>query len=275
MPRYRLIVEYDGSPYAGWQRQANGPSVQGALEAAVEAFSGEKVTVFGAGRTDAGVHATGQVAHVDLQTDWRPDTVRDAMNAHLRDERVAVIDAAPAAPDFDARFSATRRHYIYRILDRRSPAALLAGHVWWVSRRLDVEAMDRAAKRLVGTHDFSTFRAANCQAKSPIRTLDRLDVMRGLDGGVEIVASARSFLHNQIRSFAGSLKLVGENRWTDDELTAALESRDRKRCGPVAPPGGLYFVGVEYGAGAELGPPRSLLPTYSITSLAEPDTGRS
>ncbi|GGE09807.1 tRNA pseudouridine synthase A [Aureimonas endophytica] len=275
MPRYKLIVEYDGTPYAGWQRQENGPSVQGALERAVEAFCGERVTVFGAGRTDAGVHAIGQVAHIDLSREWRTDTVRDAMNAHLREDSVAVIEAAVVPVDFDARFSARRRHYVYRILDRRSPAAILKGRVWWVSRPLDVAAMDRAAKRLVGTYDFSTFRSANCQAKNPVRTLDRLDVVRAPDGGVEILASARSFLHNQIRSFAGSLKLVGEHRWSDDDVTAALEARDRKRCGPVAPPDGLYFVGVDYETEAELAAPRSLLPTYSITSLAEPAAGRS
>lgn len=275
MPRFKLIVEYDGGPYAGWQRQSNGPSVQAELEAAVEAFCGESVIAFGSGRTDAGVHAMGQVAHIDLARDWPPDTVRDAVNAHLRETCVAVLSVEVVTADFDARFSARRRFYIYRILDRRSPAALLAGRVWWVSRPLDVAAMDGAAKRLLGTHDFSTFRAANCQAKNPVRTLDRLDVTRAADGGIEILASARSFLHSQIRSFAGSLKLVGERRWTDDDLTAALEARDRRRCGPVAPPGGLYFVGVDYGTDAELERPRSLLPTQSITSLAGPEQRRS
>ncbi|KAB0682677.1 tRNA pseudouridine(38-40) synthase TruA [Aureimonas leprariae] len=268
MPRFKLVVEYDGGPYAGWQRQANGPSVQGSLEEAVFRFVGERATVFGAGRTDAGVHATGQVAHLDLERDWRTDTVRDAINAHLREEPIAVLSATRVADDFDARFSAKRRHYVYRIIDRRAPAALFRERVWWVSRPLDADLMDAAAKRLVGTHDFSTFRAANCQAKNPVRTLDRLDVRRAVDGGVEILASARSFLHSQIRSFAGSLKLVGEKRWTADELEAALAARDRVACGPVAPPGGLYFVGVDYETAEGDGAARSLLPTHSFTSLA-------
>lgn len=247
--RFRLTVEYDGSPYAGWQRQADQPSVQGGLEAAIKSFSGETVTVQGAGRTDAGVHALGQVAHVDLARDWPADTVRDALNAHLRvaGERIAVVAASAVDDAFDARFSAIRRHYVYRILNRRAPPTIDIDRVWWVPRPLDMDAMALAAERLHGRHDFTTFRSVQCQAKSPVRTLERLDVRRGLNPDeIEIHASARSFLHNQIRSFAGSLRWAGEGRWSADDVSAALEARDRKACGPVAPPGGLYFRAVDY-----------------------------
>jgi len=247
MPRFRLTIEYNGRPYVGWQRQKNGFSVQEAVEVALRTFCGEDVTLFGAGRTDAGVHATGQVAHVDLARDWKPDTVRDALNAYLREEGGVAILAAERVPDtFDARFSARKRHYLYRILNRRPPPTVLKGQVWWVWKPLDVDAMDRAAKRLLGTHDFNTFRSAHCQAKNPVRTMERLNVVRGPGDEVHIHASAQSFLHNQIRSFAGSLKLVGEHRWTEADLVDALESRDRKRCGPVAPPDGLYLSRVDY-----------------------------
>ncbi len=247
MPRFRLTIEYNGRPYVGWQRQKNGFSVQEAVEVALRTFCGEDVTLFGAGRTDAGVHATGQVAHVDLTRDWKPDTVRDALNAYLREEGGVAILAAERVPDtFDARFSARKRHYLYRILNRRPPPTVLKGQVWWVWKPLDIEAMDRAAKRLLGTHDFNTFRSAHCQAKNPVRTMERLDVVRGPGEEVHIHASAQSFLHNQIRSFAGSLKLVGEHRWTEADLAEALEARDRKRCGPVAPPDGLYLSRVDY-----------------------------
>lgn len=247
MPRFRLAIEYNGRPYVGWQRQKNGFSVQEAVEVALRTFCGEDVTLFGAGRTDAGVHATGQVAHVDLTRDWKPDTVRDALNAYLREEGGVAILAAERVPDtFDARFSARKRHYLYRILNRRPPPTVLKGQVWWVWKPLDIEAMDRAAKRLLGTHNFNTFRSAHCQAKNPVRTMERLDVVRGPGEEVHIHASAQSFLHNQIRSFAGSLKLVGEHRWTEADLADALEARDRKRCGPVAPPDGLYLSRVDY-----------------------------
>ncbi len=251
MPRYRLTIEYDGAPYAGWQRQAGQPSVQGALEQAITAFSGEAVTVKGAGRTDAGVHAVGQVAHIDLARDWPPDTVRDAINAHLRQagETVVCLAAAPCGGDFDARFSAIRRTYLYRILNRRVPPALDAGRVWWVAKPLDAAAMARAAARLTGRHDFTTFRSVQCQAKSPVKTLDRLDVVANGDE-IEIHAEARSFLHNQVRSLAGTLKQVGEGRWSADDVTDALEARDRSRCGTVAPPEGLYLVSVGYPDGA-------------------------
>ncbi len=245
MPRYKLVIEYDGARFVGWQIQANGVSVQGVLAAAIEAFCGERVHVQGAGRTDAGVHALGQVAHVDLAKPWDPDTVRDAINAHLRPRRVAVLAAARAADDFDARFSARRRHYLYRIINRRADLALDAGRAWRTPRPLDVSAMHEAAQLLVGKHDFTTFRAAECQAKSPVKTLDRLDVERSGDE-VRIHASARSFLHHQVRSMVGSLVVVGDGRWSANDLAHALHARDRKACGPVAPPDGLYLVSVDY-----------------------------
>jgi tRNA pseudouridine38-40 synthase len=245
MPRYRLALEYDGGPLVGWQRQDNGASVQGALEDAIEKLSGERVTVTGAGRTDAGVHALGQVAHFDLVKDFAPDKIRDALNFHVRPAPVAVLDAALVGEDFHARFSAKARHYLYRILNRRAPAMLDNGKVWQVAVALDAEAMHEAAQALVGQHDFTTFRAAECQSASPVKTLDRLDVSRRADE-IHIEASARSFLHHQIRSFAGTLKLVGEGKWSPRDVAAALAARDRSRCGPVAPPDGLYLVRVDY-----------------------------
>ncbi|MBX3578303.1 MAG: tRNA pseudouridine(38-40) synthase TruA [Rhizobiaceae bacterium] len=247
MPRYRLDIEYDGAAYAGWQRQAGQPSVQAAVEQAVLGFSGEAATLKGAGRTDAGVHAFGQVAHLDLARDWPADTVRDAVNAHLRQagETVTILAASVAAGDFDARFSASRRHYLYRILNRRAPPALERGRAWHVAPPLDAAAMHAAAQVLVGLHDFTTFRSVQCQSKSPVKTLDRLDVTR--DGEmIEIRASARSFLHNQVRSMVGTLKRVGEGAWSAADVRAALDARDRAACGPVAPPDGLYLVRVDY-----------------------------
>jgi len=245
MPRYKLIVEYDGTPFVGWQWQDHAPTVQGALTAAITAFSGETVAVQGAGRTDAGVHALGQVAHVDLAKEWRTDQVRDAINAHLRPYPVAVLSAEQVAADFDARFSATKRHYLYRIANRRADLALDRHRAWRLPRTLDAEAMHAAAQRLVGKHDFTTFRAAECQAKSPVKTLDRLDVARSGDE-VLIRASARSFLHTQVRSMVGSLALVGDGKWSADDLGAALAACSRAACGEVAPPEGLYLVRVEY-----------------------------
>jgi tRNA pseudouridine38-40 synthase len=243
--RYRLTLEYDGTPFVGWQRQDNGASVQGALESAIEKLSGERITVTGAGRTDAGVHALGQVAHFDLVKEFEPGKVRDALNHYLRPAPVVVLEAALAAPDFHARFSATGRHYLYRILNRRSPPALDTGKVWHVSPKLDADAMHQAAQTLVGQHDFTTFRAAECQAASPVKTLDRLDVTH--EGAeIHIRASARSFLHHQIRSFTGTLKLVGEGKWTPDDVARALAAKERAACGPVAPPDGLYLVKVDY-----------------------------
>jgi tRNA pseudouridine38-40 synthase len=245
MPRYKLTIEYDGTPFVGWQVQDNGASVQGILADAVLGFAGERAVVGGAGRTDAGVHALGQVAHVDLAKDWPPDTVRDALNAHLRPHPIAVLLAERAADDFDARFSAIKRHYRYRIVNRRADLALDAQRAWRMPRPLDATAMHEAAQRLVGRHDFTTFRSTECQAKSPVKTLDRLDVARDGDE-VRVTAIARSFLHNQVRSMVGSLVHVGEGKWSADDLAAALAARDRTACGQVAPPQGLYLVRVEY-----------------------------
>lgn len=247
MPRYRLDVEYDGTPYSGWQRQAGQPSVQQAIEQAVLGFCGEEISLRGAGRTDAGVHAAGQVAHLDLVREWPADTVRDAINAHLRMARESVcILAAASVPDsFDARFSATARHYLYRILNRRASPALEKNRVWWVPAMLSAEAMHEAAQMLVGRHDFTTFRSVQCQAKSPLRTLDRLDVTQAGDL-IEVRASARSFLHNQVRSMVGTLKRFGEGAWTAGDVQAALEAKDRSACGAVAPPDGLYLMRVDY-----------------------------
>ena len=247
MQRYRIIVEYDGSPFVGWQRQAEGRSVQGEIEAALTRLTGEAATLRGAGRTDAGVHALGQVAHFDLAKDVETDTIRDGLNAHLRGFPIAVLAASPVGADFDARFSATGRHYAYRILNRRSPPALDAGRVWQVARPIDSDAMQRGATALVGYHDFTTFRAAECQAKSPVKTLDRLVVSRDGDA-VRVEASARSFLHSQVRSMVGTLVKVGIGAWPVGQVAAALSARDRSACGPLAPPHGLYLIAVDYGA---------------------------
>lgn len=247
MPRYKMIVEYDGTPYVGWQRQDNGHSVQAALEAAVLSLTSETVVVRGAGRTDSGVHALGQVVHTDLTREWAPFKLRNALNAHLMmaKEKVSVIEVDQVPDTFDARFSALRRHYIYRIISRRSPLAIEAKRAWWVSKDLDHEAMHAAAQMLVGHHDFTTFRSVHCQALNPVRTLDRLDVTRQGEL-IEIRASAQSFLHNQIRSFAGTLKMAGEGKMSAQDVRAALEAKTRSACGPVAPPDGLYFLQVDY-----------------------------
>ena len=245
MPRYRLTIEYDGGQFVGWQRQDNGPSVQGTLEAAILSFSSETVTVTGAGRTDAGVHALGQVAHFDLARDFHPDKVCDALNHFVRPTPIAVLKAEIAAADFHARFSATARHYLYRIVCRRAPLALDRGHAWQVVHALDADAMHAAAQTLIGQHDFTTFRAAECQAQSPVKTLDKLTVYRALDE-ISVEASARSFLHHQVRSMVGTLKLVGEGKWRPRDVAAALKACDRSRCGPVAPPDGLHLVRVDY-----------------------------
>jgi tRNA pseudouridine38-40 synthase len=245
MPRYKLTIEYDGTPFVGWQVQENGPSVQGRLAAAIRSFSGEETLPRGAGRTDAGVHALGQVVHMDLYKAWPTDKVRDALNAQLRPDPISVLACEQAPEDFDARFSASARHYLYRIVNRRSPLALDRNRAWHVVQRLDALAMHNAAQVLVGHHDFSTFRSAECQAASPVKTLDWLAVEREGEE-IRIVASARSFLHNQVRSMVGSLKLVGEGRWTAPDLARALAAKDRAACGPVAPPCGLYLAKVDY-----------------------------
>jgi tRNA pseudouridine38-40 synthase len=249
MPRYRITVEYDGTPFVGWQAQACGPSIQGRLVDAIAKLAGQRVSVHGAGRTDAGVHALGQVAHFDLTREFPPRTVRDAVNFHLKPDPIAIIDCTIVGVDFDARFSAIGRDYLYRFLCRRAPPALDRHRVWWVPRPLDSEAMRDSTGVLIGRHDFTTFRAASCQAKSPVKTLDRLDVMAS-GGEIHVAASARSFLHHQVRSLVGSLKLVGEGAWTKRELRAALEARDRAACGPVAPACGLYLVKVKYASDA-------------------------
>lgn len=245
MPRYKLLIEYDGTPFCGWQRQANGPSVQASIEEAIEAFCRHAVRVQGAGRTDSGVHATGQVAHLDLDREWPLDTIRDAANAHLRPRPISILGAETVGPDFDARRSAVRRHYVYRILNRRPPPALDQSRVWHVRWALDVELMREAAGHLLGRHDFTTFRAAECQAESPVRTLEQLDI---LASGEEILvfASARSFLHHQVRSIVGTLMLAGSRRMTPDGVRLALEARDRSRCGPMAPASGLTLAQVDY-----------------------------
>ncbi len=245
MPRYRITIEYDGTPFVGWQVQENGLSVQGRLAESIEAFSGTRVVPGGAGRTDAGVHAMEQVAHFDLAEEWPADTVRDALNAHLRPDPVAVIECTKVSNEFDARFSATARQYLYRICDRRAPLTLDANRAWLVHKKLDADAMHAAAQLLVGDHDFTTFRASACQGNSPVKTLDRLDVSR-VGAEVQITAQARSFLHNQVRSMAGALKLVGEDKWRAKDMEKALKAKDRTACAPVAPPHGLYLVKVVY-----------------------------
>ncbi len=246
MPRYRITIEYDGTPFVGWQFQPNGRTVQGELQAALQRFSRESVVVHGAGRTDAGVHARGQVAHFDLVKAWDPYRLREAFNYHLRPHGIAILDCSDAPPEFEARFSATGRAYLYRILARRAPPALDASRVWWLPMKLDPAAMHEAAQVLVGHHDFTTFRSAACQSASPVKTLDRLTVVASGEE-IHIHAEARSFLHNQVRSLVGSLKEVGTGRWSAADLRSALDARNRARCGPVCPPQGLYLMGVDYG----------------------------
>jgi tRNA pseudouridine38-40 synthase len=245
MPRYKLTIVYNGAAYCGWQRQPGLLSVQEALETGFKAFCGEDVTIHAAGRTDAGVHALGQVAHIDLARDWRTDVVRDAVNQHLINEQIAILTAQKVADDFHARFSATGRSYVYKMLNRRAPPVFERGLVWHLKRKVDVSTMDKAAKVLLGKHDFTTFRDLECQAESPVRTLDRFDVRQ--DGQlITFHLAARSFLHRQVRSLVGSLELVGSGRWSADDLKAALEAQDRKACGPVAPAEGLYLERVDY-----------------------------
>jgi tRNA pseudouridine38-40 synthase len=245
MPRYKLTIEYCGAGLVGWQRQANGLSVQEALETAILRFCGAAVTVFGAGRTDAGVHALAQIAHVDLPRDAEPEIIRNAVNHHLRPHAISVLAVEAAPPEFDARRSATGRHYLYRILNRRAAPALERGRVWHVAPPLDLAAMREGARPLVGHHDFSTFRASLCQAKSPLKTLDALEVSR-VGEEIHIEARARSFLHHQVRNMAGTLKLVGLGRWRPDDVARALAARDRRAGGPTAPAEGLALVAVRY-----------------------------
>jgi tRNA pseudouridine38-40 synthase len=249
MPRFKLTIEYDGTNYVGWQRQTNGPSIQAALEDAAKAYCQIDAQVEGAGRTDAGVHAHGQVAHVDLTRDDPPEIVAKALNAHLRPQPISIISAEKVSERFHARFSAIERGYVYRILNRRAPAALDANHVWWIAPPLDAALMHKAAQTLIGKHDFSSFRATACQAQSPVKTLDELTVTR--DGDCIIIATrARSFLHHQVRNMVGTLRLVGSGQWSVDDVATALAARDRAAGGPTAPALGLYLTHVRYPADA-------------------------
>ena len=245
MTRFRLTVEYDGRPYMGWQRQAHGPSVQQAIEEAAEAITGEKAVLHAAGRTDAGVHALAMAAHVDVAKAITPFRLAEGLNARLRPQPVAILKAEAVADDWHARFSCIGRRYLYRIVNRRARLAIDAGRAWRVAVPLDAEAMHEAAQRLIGHHDFTTFRSAHCQSESPIKTLDRLDVRR-VDDTIEIEAAARSFLHHQVRSMVGCLQLVGRGKWSEADLAAALEAKDRAALGYNAPPDGLYFATAEY-----------------------------
>lgn len=245
LTRFALTIEYDGRPFMGWQRQAHGPSVQGAIEDAIRAITGENVAVHGAGRTDAGVHALAMRAHCDIARPITPFRLMEALNARLRPDPVAILDCAAVASDWHARFSCIGRRYVYRIENRRAPLTFARGLAWRVARRLDSEAMHLAAQQLVGRHDFTTFRSAHCQADSPLRTLDRLDVER-VDDTITIHAAARSFLHHQVRSMVGCLSLVGLGKWSARDLKGALDARDRDALGLNAPPDGLYFAGADY-----------------------------
>lgn len=243
--KYKLLIEYDGGPYQGWQWQDHGPSVQGAIEEAVEKLNGEPALVYGSGRTDSGVHALGQVAHVTLSKYHRPDKVRDGLNYHLGNHPVSILDAEPVDEDFEARFHAIERQYLYRILPRRPRLALDKGRVWRVPYKIDADAMHEAAQALIGTHDYTTFRDSGCQAKSPVRSIDEITVLQA-GAEVHVHVRARSFLHKQVRSITGTLNEVGRGKWAIDDVAKALNAKDRKACGPVAPPDGLYLVKVVY-----------------------------
>ncbi len=243
--RFKLLIEYDGTPFCGWQSQDEGCGVQDALIDAIEKFSAERVKVFGSGRTDTGVHACGQVAHIDLAKQTDAPTVQMALNFHLRPLPIAIIAVEAVGNDFDARFSAVRRHYLYRFIDRRSPLTLERERAWWVTTPLDIGAMHDGAQIFMGRHDFTTFRSVHCQSSSPLKSIDEISVTRQPDA-VELKVSARSFLHHQIRSFAGVLKFAGEGKWTPQDIKNALEARNRRACAPVAPAQGLYFMQVDY-----------------------------
>ncbi len=249
MPRFALLIEYHGAPFAGWQRQNDQPSVQGAIEAALAKIEPGEHTIGAAGRTDAGVHATGQVAHCDLQRDWDPFRLSEALNYHLKPNPVAILDCARVDDDWHARFGALERQYLFRLIARRAPLTSEAGQMWRVNHALDAGAMQAGADRLIGLHDFTTFRSSICQSKSPVKTLDSLKVVeipRAVGTEYQFHIRARSFLHNQVRSFVGTLERVGSGRWTPDDVTKALEAKDRAACGPVCPPQGLYLAAVTY-----------------------------
>lgn len=252
--RYKLTIEYDGTDYAGWQYQPDQPSIQGAVQDAIQKFSAQEVTVQCAGRTDAGVHAKAQIAHVDFQAfskDMEPYEIAKAINAHLRPQPISVIHVEEVSEEFHARFAAKNKLYVYRIVNRQSPPALEDGRVWYIRRPLDAKAMQKSAQTLLGQHDFSTFRDSECQAKNPVRTLDRLEVTsRAYDGhgGIEILieAEAQSFLHHMVRNIVGTLTLVGEGKWTDKDVQEALQATDRTKGGPTAPAHGLYLERIDY-----------------------------
>ncbi len=249
MPRYALLVEYHGAPFSGWQRQPSQPSVQGAIEAALAKLEPGDHTIAAAGRTDAGVHATGQVAHCDLARDWDAFRLSEALNYHLKPDPVAILACAQVADDWHARFDAVERQYLFRLIARRAPLTSEAGQLWRVNHDLDAAAMQAGADRLIGQHDFTTFRSSICQAKSPVKTLDELrieTVRRAVGTEYRFHVRARSFLHNQVRSFVGTLERVGAGAWTPEDVTKALEAKDRAACGPVSPPQGLYLAGVRY-----------------------------
>jgi len=245
MPRYKLTIEYDGAPFRGWQWQDDQPSVQGVMEKAVEALNGEFAEVYGSGRTDSGVHALGQIAHTDLVKDIREDKVRDALNFHLKDNPVTVLEAQKVGDDFHARFDATERRYLYRLIDRRPKLALERGRVWRIPQKLDADLMHDAAQIFLGQHDFTTFRDTQCQAKSPVKTIDEIIVLRAAQE-IHVTLKARSFLHKQVRSFVGTLAEVGRGQWSKADVKDALAAKTRSACGPVAPPDGLYLVSVAY-----------------------------
>jgi len=246
MPRYALKVEYAGTPFSGWQRQAEHPSVQGAIEAALAKLEPGPHTIAGAGRTDAGVHGIGQVAHCDMDKEWDPFRLSEALNYHLKPAPVAITACAAVSDDWHARFSAIERQYLFKIITRRAPLTFHAGQMWRVNTPLDVDAMQEGAQHLIGAHDFTTFRSSVCQADSPLRTLDELRVVGHDDGLITFHVRARSFLHNQVRSFVGTLERVGAGAWTPDDVRKALAAKDRTACGPVSPPEGLYFERVGY-----------------------------
>lgn len=245
MARYKLTIEYDGGPFCGWQRQLNGPSVQSVLEEATFRYCGQRVAAHASGRTDAGVHSFGQVAHIEIDREDEPHRVQGALNAHMRPAPVVVVACERAADDFHARFSCLGRSYLYRIVNRHAPLALEVGRAWQVKKPLDAEAMHHAAQVLVGHHDFTSFRAIECQSKSPVKSLDSLTVERHGEL-IEVRCAARSFLHHQVRNMVGTLALVGEGKWTADDVQAALDARDRAKAGPTAPADGLYFVAARY-----------------------------
>ena len=245
MKRFRITIEYEGTSFVGWQRQENGLGVQEVLEDAILKLSGQETHIQCAGRTDSGVHALAQVAHFDLTADWTPDKIRGGLNHHIGTHQISILEAKEVDYNFNARFDATQRSYLYLIINRRAPLALKKGRAWWIPADLDVFKMEKAAKTLIGNHDFSTFRASYCQARSPIKTLDHIEIKRSHDD-IKITLRARSFLHHQVRNIVGTLRLVGEGKWTLQDFRSALKAKDRSKGGQTAPAAGLYLIGVKY-----------------------------